>query len=125
MFVLCFQFHHIVEHEYILRVCPCGRRIQSGKGNIKICDCEYSLTGKPHCSKLVNLDPGPEALVYPWCRQPAALAGDADNASTKIVVHSPVVNCTSILFTGVMASVSTRSMLCISLLLSVCQDVRI
>lgn len=98
------QFYHIVEHEYILRICPCGR----GQSGVNICDCKYSTTEKPHCGKIISVDAGHDAVVYPWCRSsPAATHDGGDNVTTKTVVHSPVVNCTSVLFTGVMASVST------------------
>lgn len=87
-------FTHVVQNEYVLRLCPCGRRRHQ-----RVCDCEYGTAGKTHCSPLINVDPGPKAKVFPWCSLGSSSSPPVD---VQVTAHS--INCSRALLTGTLAS---------------------
>jgi hypothetical protein len=60
------QFSHIVEEEYILRVCPCGSTgwIKSrDRHHQKYCECKNEVFGRPHCSPLFQIEQGDSNII--------------------------------------------------------------
>lgn len=54
------RFLHVVERQYMLRLCPCQ---DSGQ-----CTCEYVEPGQRVCSSLIEVDNPGVDQVFPWCR---------------------------------------------------------
>lgn len=86
-------FLHVVEENYILRLCPCGRRRQ----HQRVCDCDYG-SGNTVCSGLLKVET--KSKVYPWCTK----EGARETYKDLIDVNSPHVACSQILMWGKMHS---------------------
>ena len=56
-------FHHVVEREFMLRMCPCV---------MSHCTCETISPGSQVCSKILEVDNPEEDQVFQWCRGLAA-----------------------------------------------------
>ena len=54
------EFHHVVERNYVIRLCPCPSRNDSAR-----CECEDLAL----CSALIDAG-GSSDNVFPWCQQP-------------------------------------------------------
>ena len=55
------QFNHVVEEEYILRICPCGSSSWQNSRDSrhhKYCECKNELLGRPHCSPVFHIEQG-------------------------------------------------------------------
>ena len=52
-------FEHVVEQEYMLRVCPCL---------LSHCSCESQPPGSQICSRILTVNNTGEDGVFPWCR---------------------------------------------------------
>ena len=112
-------FVHVVEDEYILRLCPCGGGVRSKSSNGRhpwVCDCDYG-SGETHCSSVFHVvsagAAGGGGKVYPWCRQPyvhhqsTPLTDDEDGGnsnSSLLNIDSPGTACSSVLLTGTLTS---------------------
>ena len=53
------EFHHVVERNYVIRLCPCPSRNDSAR-----CECEDLAL----CSAVIDAG-GSSDNVFPWCRQ--------------------------------------------------------
>ncbi len=116
------MFTHVVENEYVLRLCPCRRRRHQ-----RVCDCEYDHgDSKTHCSEVFKLKQGPKARVLPWCiandrQEPRSahltghngyylptttttMASKVDTGVAEVIVKSFLINCTHALISGTMPS---------------------
>jgi len=87
------KFFHVVEKEYIIRLCPC----QGGSH----CTCESTNPGIQVCSSLFNIPNPEEDQVFPWCR------GQTQPPQPKI--NSPIIqHCPAQLsITGIIPSCTT------------------
>ncbi len=88
------KFVHVVENDYVLRLCPCGRRRNVGN---KKCDCEYSDV-KSFCSDAIKLEQEGNG-VFEWC-QP----GVRKDSGALGAMYTPQVDCGDAVLSGVMAS---------------------
>ena len=112
------NYRHVVEDEYMLRICPCSRRRH--QRTHRVCDCQRSgIPMSPQCSHVFDIEPPKprvslpqdlglsepeEPSVMPWCRQytdPKMLAFDERN---KFSLTALLLNCTHLFITGTMAS---------------------
>jgi hypothetical protein len=96
-------FTHVVEDEYMLRLCPCGRRRHQ-----RVCDCQYeSIYGKAQCSRILQVATHQPTLwrqdpsVMPWCLP--SIEG-AKSSVKEVNLKSLLMNCTHVLVAGTMAS---------------------
>jgi len=69
------KFYHVVEKEYMIRLCPCQ---VSGH-----CTCENTSPGTQVCSSLFTVPNPDEDQVFPWCR------GQSQSPQPKI--DSPII----------------------------------
>ena len=114
-------FTHVVEDEYVLRLCPCGRRRHQ-----RVCDCEYDIgQAKTHCSEVFRIKKSPKAKVLKWCMPEYTKSDEAnyyaddpssstsatttttgpdDSHGAEIVVRSTLINCTHALVGGTIPS---------------------
>jgi len=69
------KFYHVVEKEYMIRLCPCQ---VSGH-----CTCENTNPGTQVCSSLFTVPNPDEDQVFPWCR------GQSQSPQPKI--DSPII----------------------------------
>ena len=54
------KFYHVVEKEYMIRLCPCQVSDH--------CTCENTNQGTQVCSPLFTVPNPDEDQVFPWCR---------------------------------------------------------
>jgi hypothetical protein len=54
-------FYHVVEQQYILRMCPCNNTALP-------CSCEHAGQGSATCSEVFNISNPYREKVFPWCR---------------------------------------------------------
>lgn len=87
------KFYHVVEKEYMIRLCPCQ---VSGH-----CTCENTNPGTQACSRLFTVPNPDEDQVFPWCR------GQSQSPQPKI--DSPIIqHCPAQLrITGIIPSCTT------------------
>ena len=84
-----------MEENYILRLCPCGRRRQDQR----VCDCDYG-SGKTHCSGLLKVAKDPSLKVYPYCVNTEETAKSDD----FLDLDSPGTTCESVMLGGTLHS---------------------
>ncbi len=85
-------FKHIVDTDYVLRLCPCRRRGQ------RHCECEFKEHDlRSYCSDLIRVPENVPAKVFSWCK-----AGD--EAGGGIALRRPYVECDGARVSGVMVS---------------------
>lgn len=85
-------FHHVVEREFMLRMCPCV---------MSHCTCETISPGSQVCSKIIEVDNPAEDQVFSWCRGLAKSPAPKIDAPT--VQHCPA----QLRITGVLPSCTT------------------
>jgi len=87
------KFYHVVEKEYMIRLCPC-----QVNGH---CTCENTKPGTQVCSPLFTVPNPDEDQVFPWCR------GQSQSPQPKI--DSPIIqHCPAQLrITGIIPSCTT------------------
>lgn len=96
------SFVHVVEDEYMFRLCPCGRRRHQ-----RVCDCQYDNNfAKAQCSRVMTVNRTSESIM-PWCL-PASIEDGSEAASNQLIeevsLKSLLMNCTHVLVAGTMAS---------------------
>ena len=66
-------FYHVVEREYMVRICPC-------LDSQVPCTCEHAgQSGAAACSEIMTVSNLDEELVFPWCR------GDIQKSPTPLI----------------------------------------
>jgi hypothetical protein len=82
------EFHHVVEVNYILRLCPCG-----------IFDTRCNCDDAAICSKIITVPrTSGKDKVFPWCREPSPEDGNMSD------ILSPMADCNSANLVGTLAS---------------------
>ena len=67
------RFYHVVEKEYMVRICPCHDTQLS-------CTCEHAgQSGAAVCSEIIEVSNLEEDLVFSWCR------GDIQKSPTPLI----------------------------------------
>ena len=66
------RFYHVVERQYMLRICPCR------KAHLP-CTCEHAGQSVAVCSEILNISNTGEEQVFPWCR------GDISSSPTPLI----------------------------------------
>ena len=95
------QFYHVIEEEYMLRLCPCGngggkRLLTSSNFKINKCECEYSNT--THCSDIKRIHEVAKP-INPWCLDEKV--PKVPDINKHVSINPPEEqNCTSIKLTG-------------------------
>ena len=73
------MFYHVVERQYMLRICPC-------LDSLLPCTCEHAQQSVPVCSEILKIsNTSPEDQVFPWCRGDVA-------ASPSPLIGVPVLH---------------------------------
>lgn len=78
------KFFHVVERQYLIRMCPC-RRLASGE---RKCSCDHGSNAV--CSEIMNVtDSARKDQVFPWCR------GQGDTGPTPMIGTPEMLHCPS------------------------------
>ena len=109
-------FVHVVEDQYLLRLCPCGgSRRHEADAHPWICDCDYG-SGKTHCSKILHANNTVQDVggtggskVSEVCKTPFLTSSSASEKATSdehefLKIDSPGTMCSSVLLTGTLTS---------------------
>ena len=66
------MFYHVVEKQYMLRICPC-------RDQTLPCTCDHAHQSVAVCSEILNITNAVEDQVFPWCR------GDVSSSPTPLI----------------------------------------
>jgi len=86
------RFYHVVEKQYMLRICPCI--------NPKVpCTCEHAVYSVAVCSEIMNISNSVEEQVFPWCK------GDIQSAPAPLIGVPVLQHCPAkVMLTGTLPS---------------------
>jgi len=85
-------FHHVVEQEYMIRICPCL---------MSHCTCETVSPGSQVCSQIFQVENPEDDQVFAWCR--GLESSPQPKIDSPIIQHCPA----QLKITGVIPSCTT------------------
>jgi len=85
-------FYHVVEEQYMLRICPCR--------NLNLpCTCEHAGQSVAVCSEILEVSNNGEEQVFPWCK------GEIESSPTPLIGVPVLQHCPAkVMLTGTLPS---------------------